>query len=351
MKNMKQKLWLLFFVLIGAFLLFLVWKEKFLLSDLLAPIILGAVLSYFIQPMTELLHKFKIPEKISIIIVMVLFVAAFLLLVIFGVPRLLNDLSAISETLQSYTAKAGGYLERLERLLEPLISMEELQEMVTSLFSNMKGSVLSGIESFGKNFITSLQNFFSKATTVVLSPVLAYYFLRDKKKIKQHIVSFFSSKNRNSVTKLLDDVNGTINDFFKGQFLVAFLMGVISAAVFTILGVKFALFLGILGGVLNIIPYFGPIISAIPVIILTMITSPEKILLVIIALIGIQQAESIFITPKIVGNSVGLHPVTVILATFAGGKLYGIFGMVLAIPISAVIKVLLKFLFAKIVEV
>lgn len=138
------------------------------------------------------------------------------------------------------------------------------------------------------------------------------------------------------------EINDILSNFIQGQLLTAAIIGVMETVALFIVGVKYAPILGIIGGISNIIPYFGPFIGAIPAVAVALIDSPVKVLWTVVAFVIIQQIDNMFISPKIIEGRLGLHPVTTILAVLVGEEFFGIIGMLLAVPVTAVIKVILK---------
>jgi predicted PurR-regulated permease PerM len=149
---------------------------------------------------------------------------------------------------------------------------------------------------------------------------------------------------RDQVINISRDIDNLLSRFIRGQLIIAMIVGVLSIIALVVLKVQFAFLIGTIAGVTNIIPYFGPIIGAIPAIIVALLDEPMKAIWVIIAFFIIQQTESAILSPKIVGESVGLHPVFVILVLLIGGELFGVIGLIFAIPIAASIKIILNHL-------
>ena len=165
--------------------------------------------------------------------------------------------------------------------------------------------------------------------------------LLDLKTIKACVYRVFPRDSKSEWWDLMDSLDAVLNGFVRGQVIIAVLVGLMSALALTILGVRFALILGLIAGVFELVPYFGPVLGALPAVSLALLESPLLALKVTVAFIVIQQVESAILSPKIMGDRVGLHPVAVILAVLVGGHLFGFWGIVLAVPGAALAKVLL----------
>ena len=149
-------------------------------------------------------------------------------------------------------------------------------------------------------------------------------------------------KHRSKAILLFRDIDNAFGKFIRGQIIVASFIGILTTTALSIIDVKYAVFLGLFAGIANVIPYFGPIIGLVPTIIFALFDSPGKALYASGAFVLIQQIESGILTPKIIGESVGVHPVYVILSLFIGGKLMGIAGMILAVPVLVAIKLTVR---------
>ena len=182
-----------------------------------------------------------------------------------------------------------------------------------------------------------------------LVPVVSYYLLRDKDKIAGNILLIFPPGLRVAVTTVWEEINNVLKGFIGGSLLVSLFVGILTFLGLFALGADYAAALAILYGLLDIIPYFGPILGALPVILLTALQGDINVFWVILLIFFVQQTENYFISPRILGDHVGVHPVSVIFLVLAGGTLGGIWGMILSVPLAAVIKVIVKFLYKRFV--
>jgi predicted PurR-regulated permease PerM len=175
-----------------------------------------------------------------------------------------------------------------------------------------------------------------------MAPILAFYMLKDIERIKKSFWSLIPKSNRKEVKNLFKKIDEVLMGYLKGQLLVSFVVGVLSILGLYILKVRFFLIIGLFAGVMNLIPYLGAIFGAIPAIFIVSFKSLKAILAVLILFTIIQQLEGSLISPRIVGDKVGLHPIVIIFSLLAGGELLGIIGMILAVPIAGIIKVIIE---------
>lgn len=201
---------------------------------------------------------------------------------------------------------------------------------------------------FGENFSTSavinyITNLGGSILNIILGAVVSIYLIKDREFFKRlwrktlHIL--LPQKANAIVTETLNDINVVLSQFLRGQLLDALIIAILSSIALTVIGVDFGVFIGCFAGIANVIPYFGPIIGMIPAAVVALLTEGiGQAVLAVIVLFIIQQIDGNLIYPKIVGSSIGLHPVFVLIAVTVGGYYLGIVGMLIAVPIAAIIK-------------
>jgi len=184
----------------------------------------------------------------------------------------------------------------------------------------------------------------------VFAPILAVYIIKDWEKIKAALLSILPPASRREAIILTDKIDLVWIEYLKGHLLVSVLVGLATGIVAMIIGVDFALVIGIIAGLTNLVPYFGPILGGIPAIILALAQSWQDGLYMTGAIILIQQLESNWLTPKIIGDKLGMHPLIIVFALLAGGELLGILGMLIAVPLTAALRIIISFAYLKFVE-
>ncbi|MDP3487354.1 MAG: AI-2E family transporter, partial [Bacillota bacterium] len=178
----------------------------------------------------------------------------------------------------------------------------------------------------------------------LLTPVLTFYILKDVVVIKRTIANLMPGKHRRKLLAWLSKIDASLGSWIRGQLLIAFMVGVLSTVGLSIIGLDFAILLGVLAGMLDVIPYFGPLIGGIPPVVVGILVSPAMGIKTLAVIIVVQQIENNLITPQILGHSLGLHPLLVIFALLLGGEIGGLVGMVLSVPIAAIIKTTIEHL-------
>ncbi len=252
------------------------------------------------------------------------------------------DFSAIIDSISSYSERYNQIYEQLKIWLENSGLSDNLKQQFIKTADDVNQILGSAIS---KSFY-QIKNLGSNIVNIVLGLIIAFYILKDLnyfKKLYGDITSALMKKRKNEkLRSLMAEINAIIGNFIRGQLLDALLVGILSSIGLSIIKLDFAVLIGMTAGISNIIPYFGPIIGSVPAVIVGLLSgSPIKALLAVIVLVVVQQIDSALISPKVVGNSVGLHPVFVMLSIIVGGAYFGLWGMLIAVPTAAIIKMFL----------
>jgi len=297
----------IFFV--AGFLL-LLWV-LFLILDIILLIFLAFILMSALAPLVERLAKWKIPRPLAIALIFILVIGSFSSLIAVGLTPLLNQTSSLTQRL----AEATSSLLQTNFIDQSIVRQE---------FSEFSRRIIDFILSFFGNLIAF-------ATVVVLT----FYLLLDREKIENLVASFFAGRQQ-QVGKLIGKLEEKLGAWLRGQLFLSVLVGVFYYVGLVLLGVEFALPLAILGALLEVVPVIGPII------LIALTTSPFLAAIVAGLYFAIQQIESHVVVPQVMKRAVGLNPILVILAVTIGGRLLGIGGALLAVPIAVVIQVILS---------
>ena len=186
--------------------------------------------------------------------------------------------------------------------------------------------------------------------SLVFAPILAYYFIRDWEKIRDGFLSLFPPRNRSQLVNLGLDIDQVLSGFVQGHLTVCLIVGALTGLAAALLGIKYAIIIGIINGIAELFPYLGPILGAIPSVALALTEGSRPAIYLGLAILLIQQVEANLLSPRIVGTRVGLHPLLVIFVLLSGGELFGIWGILLAVPVVAVLKVLVRHAFYHLVD-
>ncbi len=340
-KAMSLRQHVLFWVAVFAFIFFAMW----LLGEVLLPFVAAVVLAYLLNPLTNRLQRLKIPRWIAALIVVVLMVTAIILMIFLIVP-------VIGAQLTAFIADLPGYVRKLQAMItDP--SRPWLSRFVGDKFSSVDqsaGDLISKGAAIGAAFLgkvwsggTAVLSIFS---LLVVTPVVAFYFIADWQRIIKSLDRLVPRAQHNTVVKLAKEVDAAVAGFVRGQTLVCVILGVFYAAALSVVGLNFGLLIGLISGLIGFIPYVGSVTGFVLATSIAVVQFwPDWIW--IVAVIGIfvfgQFVEGNILVPKLVGESVGLHPLWLMFALFAFGYLFGFLGLLLAVPLAAAVGVLVRF--------
>lgn len=311
----------------------------FRVRAVLTPFLLGAFIAYVSYPLVVRLEAKDVPRFLAILIVYALYVVVGTLLYYALLPSLGKELEEIIATLPQQTGRIEALLSEVMGSLKRMWLPVGIEEVINASV----GRIETMLARFAQRVAEVLIALVSQVFNLILAPFLAYYILRDFERLRRSAIAWLPGKRRKDVLELADRADRVIGGYLRGQLIVSLTVGLLVAGGLSLLGVRYALLLGLIAGLADIIPYFGPIISAVPALAFALLQGPVTALWTLALLVVVQQFESTVLSPKIVGDRVGLHPLTVIFAVLAGGELLGMMGMFVAVPVAAILKVSLSY--------
>lgn len=303
-----------------------------IVREMLKLLFISFILAYSLKPIERKLVSCGVNKKLSAIIIILGFVSIFLLMFIILIPSILRDSATINNTFY----EVRKYIEIIYKKIENINQNNTMRFIMNSLYNKVNIAVTSYSESLLDRLMGISENILS----LVVIPVIVYYFISEDDKIAGKILIFIPVRSRSVLRKIGKDIDKILGRYIISQFLLSFVIIVFTFFVLLLFKVEYSLVLAIINGLFNIIPYFGPLFGALPAIFIAMIKSPQTALWVALCLYIVQQIEGDIISPKITGDSVSMHPLVVILLLIIGGKLGGFLGMVLAVPVGVMIKVI-----------
>ena len=315
------------------------------LSPVLLPLAVAGILAYLLDPVVDFFQRLNIPRTRAILMVFFLAVMLVLMLLATVVPRLITETSTLVE-------KAPEFSEQLRVKLSALLAtstfgMKAKEAWDTQLGEPAQKWVASAVPAVSAWAFAQLTKFASWSGLLIgfaMVPVYVFYFLLEKKGIQGSWTDYLpvhESRAKEELVFVLTSINDCLVVFFRGQVLVSLCSGTLLAISFTILGLPYAVLLGVLVGVLGIVPYLGIAISLVPAVVLAVVHFGDwwHPLIVLGIFAVVQCLEGFVYSPKIIGNRVGLHPLTVIIAVMTGTTLLGgVLGGMLAIPLTAALR-------------
>ena len=326
--------WLVTFLVLAAAL----W----LLHDILLPFVAGIALAYVHQPIADRMQRAGVNRTVAALLIVSVFVVVLIALTLLLVPLLLQQGSAL-------ISHIPGYFKRVKELISdtnlPWLSWlgsGDTNETLSSLVSQ----VATWLLSFTYSIWTGGKALVSFASVLIVMPVVTFYLIRDWHPMIEMIDSWVPVRQRETVRRLALEVDAAIGGFLRGQVGVCAVLGCYYAIALMLVGLDFALLIGLVAGIITFVPYIGSmtgLMIAASVAIAQFWPDWKRIAIVIGVFLFGQFVEGNIVSPKFVGERVGLHPVWMIFAMFAFGYLFGFVGLLVAVPLAAALAVLLRF--------
>ena len=300
---------------------------------IILPFIIGAFITYLLHPIVEKLHEKGLHRGLAIILIYFIFFGGIGVALYKGIPAIIDQLKDLSESAPAFAEQYRGWIDQLQSHTRAW--PDGLQTRINDgigIFEKKMDSLLTII-------VNILMNFLNSALILLIIPFIAFYMLKDFALIKRTMWYITPKKWRKKGSLFLKDVDESLGSYIRGQLLVCVIIGSISALLFWFFHLKYPLLLGLIVGATNVIPYFGPIIGAVPAVIIAATTSVKLVIITLVIVFGLQFLEGNILSPYIVGKSLHMHPLVIMVALTAGGEIGGILGLILAVPVLAVLKV------------
>lgn len=315
-------------------------------SAVLPAIILAAVQYYLMNPLVDMLErKYKVPRTATIIVLFLFVVGILIWAAVTLIPMLQSQIQGIIDNWPEYwraTEKAVN-----NWLSDP--QMENVRNSLQEYSDQIQNTILKSANSAVSETVTHLSTAVNVITvvfmTVLTAPIVLFYMLKDGRQLKGKLAYFFPIKYRAQISDILSDINGSIASYVRGQLIVAFWVGVMFAIGYSVVGLNYGLTLGIIAAILNLIPYFGTFVAVIPAFIIALFDSTGMLIKVIIVFAIEQTVESKVVSPLVLGNKMNMHPITTILVLVGASAVWGLWGVIFAIPIYAILKIAFQRIF------
>ncbi|KRA53403.1 hypothetical protein ASD77_01565 [Pseudoxanthomonas sp. Root65] len=331
--------WLLIALIVG----WLIW----LLAPVLTPFVCAALLGWLGDPWVDRLERSGRSRTTAVILVFTLMLLLLVLALVILVPMIERQVVTVIESMPAYrdwfVDKALPWVEQRTGLeLVAWLDPDRLTEWIRGHWQQAGGVAATLFGYFSRSGFAVM----AWVANLVLLPILTFYFLRDWDTLVERIAALVPRDHIATVTRLALESNDVLGAFLRGQFLVMLALGAIYAIGLSVVGLKVGLLVGIIAGLISFVPYLGTATGIVLGVIAALVQSGgdwSLVALVMGVFVAGQMLEGYVLTPRIVGDRIGLHPVAVIFAIMAGGQLFGFLGMLLALPVAAIANVLLRF--------
>lgn len=338
---------------LSAILFFIILRYIFhrfpVLPTTLAAIVISVVLSYIINPLVTYLETKKISRRLGVLIVYVGFILILVVLFLVVLPKTIEELRNLLISLPHLVNDVNLQILDLADHIEKVTNIDmsrilnNIQEGVEQYLNSVQTSLLDRLRFMASGMYAAL----GRMVSFVLILILTYYFTVDKNRIKVKMYKLIPSTYRSDILYLASEINTAMLEFVKGKLLLAVIVGVMTTIMLLILGVNFAVAIGLITIIADIIPYIGPFLAFVPAFFFSVMDSWTKAIWVSIFFVFLQWAENNLFAPKILGKRTGLHPAVVLLCIFVGGGTFGVIGMILSVPVFSTLMILKNFVIMK----
>ena len=323
----------------------------FFVSSILMPFVAGLAVAYFLDPLADKLEGFGLSRTIATVCI----ITSFFIIVIFTLvllfPLLQDQFVRFLDKIPSLVQNFEQWVAPFKEALLTRLSSEKLIEL-SGDSKSLGGPLVQWFGNLLKGILNGSLAIFNAISLILVMPVVSFYLLRDWDRIVVKIDGWLPRNSAPSIRIIIGDIDTTIAGFIRGQGTICLLLAIFYGIGLTIIGLDFGLILGITTGLISFVPYFGMLIGMTAAVVITISQHGELLQVVIVlAVFGFGQViESMFLTPKLVGEKVGLHAVWVIFALMVGGAAFGFTGLLLAVPVAATIGVLARFFVTQYLE-
>ncbi len=328
----------IFWALISTIVLLLFW----VLQDVLMPFILGLAIAYFLDPLVDRLEKLKLPRFIATSFVLLSFIFTFLCICLFLGPILKDQFLRFVQNLPTYMDQMRVTLNILvQEYGQTILNEQDLK----ALSQDYQPQLMEWATGMLKTIWDGGLAFFDVLSVLIITPVVSFYLLRDWDELVAKVDGWLPKKSQKTIRRLCLEIDETLAGFIRGQSSLCLLMGVLYSVALSCVGLNYAIFIGLFVGFVSFIPYVGAILGfAIGLGVAWFQFDTHTPILIVggIFVIG-QFIEGNILTPRLVGEKIGLHAVWVMFALMAGGSLMGFVGIMIAVPVTAVIGVMVRF--------
>ncbi|MED5017990.1 AI-2E family transporter [Paenibacillus chibensis] len=349
--NNRFVLFLLVLLLIGLNIMvlskisFIFHPVIVLLKTVVLPIILTGIVYYLLNPIVDFLEKHKVGRIQSILMLYVLIIGIVAVLLTLVIP-------VVREQIMDLVSNFPAYSEMVREQFEHLMGSKLVNQFQDSISFDPQ-EVVKTISQRASTFLnktwTGIGGFVGNLIEVVLSivtvPFILFYLLKDGKKLPGFILGFVPTRLRGETHRVMREMNHQISSYIRGQIIVSFCIGALLFVGYIIIGLKYSLILAVIAAFTSVVPYLGPAIAITPALIVALVTSPIMLLKMVIVWTVVQLIEGKFISPQVMGKTLKIHPITIIFVILTSGNLFGIVGILLAVPGYAVLKVVVSHIY------
>ena len=353
------------------YLINIIFNKFPILGYTLSSVIIAIIFAYIIDPIVNYLERKGVKRQFGVIIVYISVILIFGILIVSVIPKTINEISnlltslpAMVDTLirevnnfvsnvfakfnielpenfinvyKETNPKVNGNVETPQIVSDIL---DSIKATINDLIVKAQGSLMGSLS----NVLSKVYGFLTSAFRLILIIIFSFYFSVDKDRFMLRVKKAIPNKYREDISYLTSNIDTALQQFIRGRMLMAIFVGLITMAYLLVLRVDFAIIIGLITCVADIIPYIGPFLGCAPAVLFAFMDSPMKALWVLILFVIVQWVENNILAPKLIGDSTGLNPLVILISIIIGGGIFGVWGMVISVPLMSIIFILVDFI-------
>ncbi len=334
--------------IIGIYFIYYLFKKYGILSDLFFTIALSAALAYIFNPVVIYMESRGMKRIFAVILLYFIITGIIFILAFLVLPRTAREIGNLVESMPRYFTNIKNFVDNINDIYTSYIGeLPPMFQGIEKAVIDAIGEIELSLGDWASKFFQGAVNSITKIVTLILTPILTFYFLVDKDVFIKKIKEIIPQRYKSDVLYLAGEIDNSVSKFIRGRVIMAISVGFATTVFLFLMGVEFAIVIGFITTIGDVIPYLGPFMAFVPAVIFAFISSPIKALWIAIFFVLLQWAENNLLGPKILGDSTGMHPLIILLAIIVGGGIMGVVGMILAVPFIAVGKIIFLFIKGK----
>lgn len=353
------------------YLINILFNKFSILGYTLSSVIIAIIFAYIINPIVNYLERKGVKRQFGVIIVYISAILIFGILIVSVIPKTINEVSNLltslpgmvdtlirefNNFLSNVFAKFNIELPKnfinIYKETNPKVNGNvETPQIVSNILDSIKGTindlivkVQGSLMGSLSNVISKLYGFLTSAFRLVLIIIFSFYFSVDKERFMLRVKKAIPNKHREDISYLTKNIDIALQQFIRGRMLMAIFVGLLTMVYLLVLRVDFAIIIGLITCVADIIPFIGPFLGCAPAVLFAFMDSPMKALWVLILFVIVQWVENNILAPKLIGDSTGLNPLVILISIIIGGGIFGVWGMVISVPLTSIIFILVDFI-------
>lgn len=314
-------------------ILFIAYLNSSIFREIINLIVISAILAYVLKPLRDsITRKLKITKRKATLIVMLSICLIVALIFIILIPKLVRELGNSVYMIEDFS----NYIKDFKNNIKFL----DKSPIASTVYDDIEVKFWGYIMELSRNLINWIIEFANNLIAIAIIPIISYYFLSDGEKISNKMYLLIPKEKRAVTKRIIEDINLLLERYIVSQIVLSIATGIMCLILFIGIDLRFAILLSIINAIFNIVPYFGAFFGGIPAVIVGFMDSPTKALWAVIGILVIQQIEGNILAPKVTADSTNIHPLVIIILLLIGEKMFGVFGMIMAVPLGVIIKVI-----------